>query len=95
MTEGGNWYSISAEEGEEEEEDVPIRWELLLAANQLAIKLFHLNPKREPEKVLLRTKKLLEEIWRCSRELQLMKENGRVGEALGCPAPLEREGYRF
>jgi hypothetical protein len=60
---------------------------LLFAANQLAIKLFHLNPKREPEKVLLRTKKLLEEIWRCSRELQLMKENGRVGKALGVSGP--------
>jgi hypothetical protein len=68
---------------------------LLFAANQLAVKLFHLNPKREPEKVMLKTKKLLEDIWRCSRELQMTEENGRVGEALGCPAPLEREGFGF
>jgi hypothetical protein len=61
---------------------------LLFAANQLAVKLFHLNPRKEPEKVMLKTKKLLEEIWRCSRELQMTEDNGRVGEALGCPAPL-------
>jgi hypothetical protein len=60
---------------------------LLFAANQLAVKLFHLNPRREPEKVILRTKKLLEDIWRCSRELQLTKESGRVGEALGVSGP--------
>jgi predicted transposase YbfD/YdcC len=66
---------------------------LLFAANQLAVKLFHLNPKREPEKVMLKTKKLLEDIWRCSRELQLTKESGRVGEALGVSGPsrIERE----
>jgi hypothetical protein len=40
---------------------------LLFAANQLAVKLFHLNPKREPERVMLKTKKLLEDIWRRSR----------------------------
>jgi len=67
---------------------------LLFAANQLAIKLFHINLKKEPEKVILRTKKLLEDIWRCSRELQLTKESGRVGEALGCPAPLEKRGFK-
>jgi hypothetical protein len=68
---------------------------LLFAASQLTIRLFHINPKKEPEKVIVKTKKLLEEIWRCSRELQLTKESGRVGEALGCPAPLEREGLSF
>ena len=68
---------------------------LLFAANQLAVKLFHLNPRKEPEKVMLKTKKLLDEIWSCSRELQMTEENGRVGEALGCPAPLEREGFGF
>jgi hypothetical protein len=56
---------------------------LLFAANQLTIRLFHINPKKEPEKVILRTKKLLEDIWRCSRELQLTKESGRVGETPG------------
>jgi hypothetical protein len=61
---------------------------LLFAANQLTIKLFHINPKREPEKVMLKTKKLLEEIWRCSRELQLTKETAGWGKPWGCPAPL-------
>jgi hypothetical protein len=65
---------------------------LLFAANQLAVKLFHLNPKREPEKVMLKTAKLLEEIWKRSRKLQMTEEYGRVGEALGCPAPLEKGG---
>jgi hypothetical protein len=66
---------------------------LLFAANQLAVKLFHLRPKKEPKKVMLKTKKLLEDIWRCSRELQLTKESGRVGEALGVSGPsLLREG---
>jgi hypothetical protein len=66
---------------------------LLFAANQLTIRLFHINPKKEPEKVILRTKKLLEDIWRCSRELQLTKESGRVGEALGVSGPsrIERD----
>jgi hypothetical protein len=49
--------------------------------------LFHLNPRKEPEKVMLKTKKLLEEIWRCSRELQMTEESGRVGEALGVSGP--------
>jgi SUMO ligase MMS21 Smc5/6 complex component len=62
---------------------------LLFAANQLAIKLFHIDPRREPERVMLKTKKLLEDIWRCSRELQLTKESGRVGEALGVSGPLK------
>jgi hypothetical protein len=57
--------------------------------------LFHLNPRKEPEKVMLKTKKLLEEIWRCSRELQMTEEHGRVGEALEGVRPLSnREGYR-
>jgi hypothetical protein len=42
---------------------------------------------------MLKTKKLLEDIWRCSRELQLTKESGRVGEALGVSGPsrIERD----
>jgi hypothetical protein len=67
---------------------------LLFAANQLAVKLFHLDPIKESEKVMLKTKKLLEEIWKRSRELQMTKEYGRVGEALGCPAPLEKRGMK-
>jgi hypothetical protein len=68
---------------------------LLFAANQLAVKLFHLNPRKEPEKVILKTKKLLEEIWRCSRELQMTEENGRVGEALGVSGPSRKGGFRL
>jgi hypothetical protein len=64
---------------------------LLFAANQLAVKLFHLIPKREPEKVMLKTKKLLEEIWKCSRKLQTTEESGRVGEALGVSGPSRKE----
>jgi hypothetical protein len=60
---------------------------LLFAADQLAIRLFHINPKKKPEKIMLKMKKLLEDIWRCSRELQLTKESGRVGEALGVSGP--------
>jgi hypothetical protein len=67
---------------------------LLFAANQLAVKLFHLNPKREPDKVTLKTKKLLEEVWRCSKRYIRTTEkesgdgeSGRVGEALGVSGP--------
>jgi hypothetical protein len=67
---------------------------LLLAANQLAVKLFHLNPKREPEKVMLKTAKLLKKIWKCSRELQMTEENGRAGEALGVSGPSREERDR-
>jgi len=67
---------------------------LLFAANQLAVKLFHLDPIKESEKVMLKTKKLLEEIWKRSRKLQMREEYGRVGEALGCPAPLEKRGMK-
>jgi hypothetical protein len=67
---------------------------LLFAANQLTIRLFHINPKKEPEKVMLKTKKLLDEIWRCSRRCIRATEkesgdgeSGRVGEALGMSGP--------
>jgi hypothetical protein len=67
---------------------------LLFAANQLAVKLFHLNPKREPDKVMLKTKKLLEEVWRFSKRYIRATEkesgdgeSGRVGEALGVSGP--------
>ena len=64
----------------------------LFAANRLAIKLFHIDPKREPERVILKTKKLLEKVWKCSKELQLSGETAGWGKPWGCPAPLEREG---
>ena len=67
---------------------------LLFAANQLTIRLFHINPKKEPEKVILRTKKLLEDIWRFSKRYIRATEkesgdgeSGRVGEALGVSGP--------
>jgi len=71
---------------------------LLFAANQLAVKLFHLNPKREPDKVMLKTKKLLEEVWRFSKRYIRATEkeagdgeSGRVGEALGVSGPSRLE----
>jgi hypothetical protein len=71
---------------------------LLFAANQLAVKLFHLNPKREPDKVMLKTKKLLEEVWRFSKRYIRATEkesgdgeSGRVGEALGVSGPSRKE----
>jgi hypothetical protein len=73
---------------------------LLFAANQLTIRLYHINPKKEPEKVMLKTKKLLKKIWKCSRRYIRVtgKEtsdvrNGRVGEALGVSGPsrIERD----
>jgi len=65
---------------------------LLLAANQLAIKLFHLNPKKEPEKVMLKTKKLLEKVWKCSRELQLSGETAGWGKPWEVSGPSRKGG---
>jgi hypothetical protein len=39
-----------------------------------------------------KTTKIAERIWKCSRELQMTEENGRVGEALGVSGPLEKGG---
>jgi hypothetical protein len=60
---------------------------LLFALIQLTIKLYHLMPKKDKRKIKWKAAKLLTRIWRCSRELQLTKEDGRVGEALGVSAP--------
>jgi len=65
---------------------------LLFALTQLAVKLYHLDPRRQKRKVMWKTTKLAERIWKCSRELQVMKEDGRVGEALGVSGPLEKRG---
>jgi hypothetical protein len=66
---------------------------LLFAANQLAVKLFHLNPMKESEKVMLKTKKLLEKVWKCSRELQYVGKERPGGGSLGGVRPLsKREG---
>jgi len=65
---------------------------LLFALTQLAVKLYHLDPIRQKRKVQWKATKLAERIWKCSRELQVMKEDGRVGEALGVSGPLEKRG---
>jgi hypothetical protein len=68
---------------------------LLFALTQLAVKLYHLDPIRQKRKVMWKATKLAERIWKRSRMLQMtemMEENGRVGEALGCPALSRREG---
>jgi len=67
---------------------------LLFALTQLAVKLYHLNPKRQKRKVMWKAAKLAEKIWKCSRKLQVTEESGRVGEALGRPALSKREGFR-
>jgi hypothetical protein len=66
---------------------------LLFALTQLAIRLYHLNPKRQKRKVMWKATKLAERIWKCSRGLQTTEESGRVGKALGCPALSKREGW--
>ena len=67
---------------------------LLFAINQLTIKLYHLNPKKDQKKIGWKAPKLLRRIWKCSRELQVTEENGRVGEALGVSGP-SRKGRDF
>jgi hypothetical protein len=64
---------------------------LLFAVTQLTVKLYHLNPRRKKDQKKNKWKapKLLKRIWRCSRELQVMGESGRVGEALGVSGPLD------
>jgi hypothetical protein len=64
---------------------------LLFAVTQLTVKLYHLNPRRKKDqkKIKWKAPKLLKRIWRCSRELQVMGESGRVGEALGVSGPLD------
>jgi hypothetical protein len=87
-------------EGESEDESKPKKkvyihdGKLLFALTQLAIRLYHPNPRRQRRKVMWKTTKLAERIWKCSRELQLMEEGGRVGEALGVSGPLEKRGFR-
>jgi hypothetical protein len=67
---------------------------LLFAVLQLTIKLYHLNPRRKKDqkKIMWKAPKLLKKNSRCSRELQVTEGTGRVGEALGCPGPLEKRG---
>ena len=60
---------------------------------QLTVKFYHLNPRRKKDqkKIMWKAPKLLKKIWRCSRELQVMGESGRVGEALGVSGPSRLE----
>jgi hypothetical protein len=67
---------------------------LLFTANQLAIRLFHINPKKEPEKVMLKTAKLLKKTWKCSRELQVIEKAAGWGKPWGCPGPLKKRGMK-
>jgi hypothetical protein len=66
---------------------------LLFAVTQLTVKLYHLNPRRrkDQKKIKWKAPKLLKRIWRCSRELQVTQEGGRVGEALGVSGPSRKE----
>jgi hypothetical protein len=41
---------------------------LLFALTQLAIRLYHLNPRRQKRKVMWKATKLAERIWKCSQE---------------------------
>ena len=69
---------------------------LLFAVTQLTVKLYHLNPRRrkDQKKIKWKAPKLLRRIWRCSRELLVTKEDGRVGEALGVSGPSHKGGLR-
>jgi len=49
------------------------------AVNQLAIMVYHLNPKKVDKVFKLM---LVKKIWKFSRKLQMRREGGRVGEAL-------------
>jgi hypothetical protein len=64
---------------------------LLFALNQLAIRLYHLIPKKDKRKIKWKAARLLKKIWKCSRELQVTKEDGRVGEALGVSVTSRKE----
>jgi len=64
---------------------------LLFALNQLTIKLYHLDPWRNRQKIMWKAPKLLKRIWRYSRELQMTEESGRVGEALEVSGPSRKE----
>jgi hypothetical protein len=54
------------------------------ALNQLAIKVYHLNPKKVDKVFKLM---LVRKIWKFSRKLKMTMEGGRVGEALDRVGP--------
>jgi hypothetical protein len=59
------------------------------ALNQLAIKIYHLNPKKVDKVFKLM---LVRKIWKFSRRIQMTMEGGRVGEALDRVGP---ESFRL
>jgi len=61
------------------------------ALNQLAIKVYHLNPKRVDKIFKLM---LVRKIWKFSRRIQMKKEGGRVGETLDRVGPESRDSGR-
>ena len=61
------------------------------ALNQLAIKVYHLNPKRVDKIFKLM---LVRKIWKFSRKLKMTMEGGRVGEALDRVGPESRDSGR-
>jgi hypothetical protein len=61
------------------------------ALNQLAIKVYHLNPKKVGKVFKLM---LVRKIWKFSRKLQMKKEGGRVGETLDRVGPESRDSGR-
>jgi hypothetical protein len=61
------------------------------ALNQLAIKVYHLNPKKVDKVFKLM---LVRNIWKFSRKLQMKKEGGRVGETLDRVGPESRDSGR-
>jgi hypothetical protein len=61
------------------------------ALNQLAIKVYHLNPKKVGKVFKLM---LVKKIWKFSRKLQMKKEGGRVGETLDRVGPESRDSGR-
>jgi predicted Fe-Mo cluster-binding NifX family protein len=61
------------------------------ALNQLAIKVFHLNPKRVDKVFKLM---LVRKIWKFARRIRMMREGGRVGETLDRVGPESRDSGR-
>ena len=61
------------------------------ALNQLAIKVYHLNPKKVDKVFKLM---LVRKIWKFSRRIRMIREGGRVGEALDRVGPESRDSGR-
>jgi hypothetical protein len=61
------------------------------AVNQLAIKVYHLNPKRVDKVFKLM---LVRKIWKFARRIRMMREGGRVGETLDRVGPESRDSGR-